>query len=236
METLFKNQLQKTKFLLRVATIIAGISVVLNFSQAFLTIPLFNSYQEMKDSKLQNTIVKLIGVHMPEPITIPGESGKIHESYLKSIAIRVVNLHENWSWLNVKENYDEIIKYHASLRYENFLKGNLEQTGLISQIEKHRMIANFVVDREKTKASWCKELGAACVVVTGRRKVFTDGNKPLDDTDVAYFILSNAVMPNEQNLNALQIERLIVIDKGKNKYERAVALYEAALKGKLPER
>ena len=210
-------------------------SISLNFMQGFLTISMYTDNQKLQDNKSKNTILKILPIAAPGPLVIDGPSGKIHESYLKSLFSRVVNLHENYSWLNIKDNYKEILEYHASLKYENFLKANLEQTGFVNQVISNKMISTFEINKNEIMASWCEKLGVACAVISGKRRVFTGGNKPLDETNVSYFMLSGAVMPNAQNLNVLQIDRLIVFDRGENPKERAEALYKAALEGKIPE-
>jgi hypothetical protein len=234
MSVVFKDELTKYRFLARVVVPVLIASFVLHLAELGLAGWLFANNRRLQESRAERLV--LVPIAGPGPITVEGKNGQLDSSYILDAAIKAVGLQENWSWLNIRGNYTELYTYHASKEFENFHRVNVEQTQFPEKVEANRMVSTFQIDRNKSRAEWCPKLNAACAIVSGRRYVFINGNVPLSDTAVAYFIISNVVYPTKEQPNALRIHRQVVIDKGDDPAQTAEPMLSAAMsQGVLPE-
>lgn len=231
----YRDKLVRAEFLSKLFGVLFSCSLILCITMAGFQYKLYADFKDIYEAKIEQTIIKLIPIPGPGPIDIDLGDSKITSSYINAIAKRVVELHENWNWTNIRERYNEILQIHASVKYENFLKANMEAVGFIEKVEARKMMSTFSIQKEKSKSAYCEKLRVTCAVVSGKRVTFTDFNKPLDEEDVSYLILSSVVMPTSEDPNPLRIERLIILDNVSNPHDRAMKLLADALDGKLPE-
>lgn len=230
----FKDELTKFRFIVKVLIPVLLGLFLLNFVQVAATIFLYRENTKLMESKSERLV--MVPIAGPGPIVIEGKNGQLDNSYILDAAIKIVGLQENWSWLNIESNYDQIYAYHASQEFENFLKANLAKTQFKENAKAHEMVSTFKLDRDRSRAAWCSKLNAACAVVYGHRNVFIKGNAPLAEGNVAYFIVSNVVYPTKEQPNALRIHRQIIADKGDDPSLIVEPMFNAAMNtGKLPE-
>lgn len=230
----FRDGLERSRFINKVLGVVTACLLALNFTQGFLNFTLYDDFKSVVDSKIENTVIKLVPIRSRGPITV-SLNDEIPPQYIKEATIDVVELHENWSWLNINDNYDEIMKIHSSVHYENFLQANLASTNIIENVKKRHSLSSIKIDRGKSRAFYCSKIGMACSVIHGKRTVYIDYNKPVEEREVSYFVLSKIVMPSESKPSPLHIERLVVLDTGNETLQRALDMLERAKNGEVPK-
>lgn len=227
---IWTDENQKLKFLLRVWRSFALFQIPGTVLFGVLSIWIFNSYESLNNQKKERILLmdfrgNLLD-HEPD--------SAISSSYIKYAAKKVVNLQENWSYETVEENYKELFREHSTFEFENFLKANMVKSGFVAKIKEHKMVSTFRWDKNKSKATWCSKLQAACALIVGQRYVFEDGNRPISAKKVAYLIISNAVYPTDERPFALRVSRSIIEDRAEDPYSKLEPIFHAAKNGSLP--
>ncbi|MFG1594136.1 TraE/TraK family type IV conjugative transfer system protein [Halobacteriovorax sp. CON-3] len=165
------------------------------------------------------------------------EDYMISHPFAEAFSRRIVDLSENWNFQNLRYNHEELKKLYYSPELISSLEHNAESDNLYELVKEKKMASYFDIDFKKSEISQCKKIQRICAYIVGRRHLMVNGNRPLDEREVAYFIMGKVVNPTTNpSQMAIITTRVDVFDRDNDRISDAKELYEIAKSGVIPKR